>query len=418
MTNKSLDIVVLGATGYTGKFVVKFLANLTKEKYWDVTWGISGRSKQKIDKMLTELNDAGLGLKNIPIMESDVEDEESIKKVLQAAKVVINCTGPHITMSPPIVKACIEAGTHYLDLSAEIYHMLKLTQDYHKAAEDAGVLIIPACGLTALPSETGLIYLQRLFKGTLHTVECHVAILMPKRSYIPGRALLHSGTWTSLVHVLETFKEHEALFRQMYPPLEPEPAEMKRSFFHRFNGRTWFPYPGCESNVAEMSQRYLHEKTQKKPTHYKVYTTLPIHMLIAIPFMFLYYLLSYFGWFRKLLIKYPRIFTLGYASEKGPTEQMRKDTKYYFQFNGKGWDLDADLTTKPTKSMSVKISGRDPGYETTAIAIVMSAITVLKESSNMPKGGVITPGAAFYRTDIVDRLMHDGFTFEVLDSNK
>lgn len=64
-------------------------------------------------------------------MECDVENEESLKKVLQAAKVVINCTGPHCTMSPPIVRNCIEAGTHYLDLSAEIFvsiHVCVLTE--------------------------------------------------------------------------------------------------------------------------------------------------------------------------------------------------------------------------------------------------------------------------------------------------
>lgn len=66
MTNRSLDIVVLGATGYTGKFVVKYLANLTKEKYWDVTWGISGRSKQKIEKLLAELNNTGKILLSTP----------------------------------------------------------------------------------------------------------------------------------------------------------------------------------------------------------------------------------------------------------------------------------------------------------------------------------------------------------------
>ena len=130
-----------------------------------------------------------------------------------------------------------------------------------------------------------------------------------------------------------------------------------RSFFHRHNGRTWFPYPGTEPELVDMSQRYLHEKTQKKPAHFKIYTTFPVcfHFII-VPVMFLYYYLSYFKWFRKLLINWPRLMTVGYVSQKGPSEKTRQDMKYKFVLNGKGWDLGADLNSKPTKTMSVMVS--------------------------------------------------------------
>lgn len=65
MTDKSLDIIVLGATGFTGKCTVQHLARLTKEKYLDVTWGIAGRSKDKMQSLITELNKLGKFLLNI-----------------------------------------------------------------------------------------------------------------------------------------------------------------------------------------------------------------------------------------------------------------------------------------------------------------------------------------------------------------
>ncbi|CAH1635742.1 unnamed protein product [Spodoptera littoralis] len=416
MTDKSLDIIVMGATGFTGKCTVQHLARLTKEKYWDVTWGISGRSKDKMQSLVTELNKLGLDVKNIPMIESNVDNRESLKKALQMAKVVINCTGPNSVLSAPIVEACIESGTHYLDISAEMFHILQLYQKYNKTAEEASVLVVPSCGYAAIPTESAMIYLERQFKGTLHTVVCYTALDLPKRTYIPGRALIHNGTWTSLVYVLESFKDHLNLWKELFPkPVEPVPEEMNKSFFHRYNGETWFPYPGTENYVVEMSQRYLHEKTQKKPVHFKAYTTMPMFFhFIVIPVMYLYYYLSYFKCFRNLLINFPRLVTIGYASQKGPTERTRKDTKYSFILNGKGWDLGADLNTEPTKKMTVKVSGSDPGYDTTAIAIIMCAITILKEGSNITKRGVLMPGAAFYRTDIVDRLMHEGYSFEVV----
>ncbi|KAJ8724363.1 hypothetical protein PYW08_015837 [Mythimna loreyi] len=387
MENKSLDIIVLGATGFTGKCTVKYLASLTREKYWDVTWGIAGRSRDKLQGLISELNATGFDTKNIVIVESDIENRESLRKALKTAKVVINCTGPNTVLSPPIVETCIECGTHYVDISAEMFHILNLYRNFNKAAEDASVLVVPSCGFAAIPAETGMIYLDRQFKGTLHTVECYTNLEIPKRAYIPGRALIHNGTWTSLVHVLEHFKEHLALWKELFPtPIEPEPEEMKKSFFHRHNGETWFPYPGTENESVTMSQRYLYEKAQKKPAHFKAYTTFPLCIhFILVPIMYLYYYLSYFKFFRKLLINFPRLMTIGYASEKGPSQEMRQDTKYNFVLNGKGWDIGADLNTTPTKKMSVKVSGCDPGYDTTSVAIIMCAITILKESSNMAK---------------------------------
>ncbi|XP_075976278.1 saccharopine dehydrogenase-like oxidoreductase [Anticarsia gemmatalis] len=412
---KSVDIIVLGATGYTGKCTVQQLASLTQEKYWDVTWGIAGRSKEKLQKVVADLNKNGLAVKDLTIIEADIENEESLKKMLEVAKVVINCTGPNSILSPPIVKACIETGTHYVDISAEMFHILNLYKNYHKAAEDANVLIIPSCGFAAIPAETGMIYLERQFKGTLNTVHCYVELLLPN---IFPKVVIHNGTWTSLVYVLETFKQHIALKKELFPkPIEPVPEEMNKSFFHRHNRRTWFPYPGTENDLVDMSQRYLYEKTKKKPVHFNAYTTVQyFFQFIVIPAMYLYYYLSYFSCFRKLLINFPKLMTIGYVSEKGPTDKTRQDTKFRFVLNGKGWDIDQDTKSEPTKKMTVKVSGQDPGYDSTGIAIIMCAITILKEGSNMPNGGVIMPGAAFYRTDIVDRLMHDGYKFEVVQN--
>ncbi|XP_075976260.1 saccharopine dehydrogenase-like oxidoreductase [Anticarsia gemmatalis] len=419
---KTVDIIVLGATGFTGQCTVQQLARLTQEKYCDITWGIAGRSKEKLHKIITNSDETGLAFKNLTIIEVDIENEESLKKMLDVAKVVINCTGPNSVLSPPIVKACIETGTHYVDISAEMFHILNLYKNYHKAAEDANVLIIPSCGFVAIPAEAGMIYLDKQFKGTLNTVQCYVELLM--QSAVPKVFLLHNGTWTSLVSVLETFKQHIALKKELFPkPIELVPEEMNKSLFHRHKGRTWFPYPATENDSVDMSQRYLYEKTKKKPVHFKAYTSVQysfqlIGVLFGILVLYLYHYLSYFSCFRKLLINHPRLMTLGSVSvsEKGPTEQMRKDTKFRFVLNGRGWDIGQDTKSEPTKKITVKVSGQDPGYDSTAIAVIMCAITILKEKSQMPNGGVIMPGAAFYRTDIVDRLTSDCYLFEVVQN--
>ncbi|CAB3235861.1 unnamed protein product [Arctia plantaginis] len=408
---KSVDIIVFGATGFTGKFTVLQLARLTKEKYLDIKWGIAGRSKEKLEMLTTEIHNAGFDIKNVPVIECDANNEESLKNMLRVTKVVINCSGVNIILSPKIVKVCIETGTHYVDISSEIFHILSLHRDYDKVAKNANILVIPCCGYSSLLMETAMMYLDKKFKGTLHSVECYVENFLPMS--LPPKALLHKGTWTSLVHVLITFKEYLALKKEILPKAyEPEKEKIKRPFFFRNNSQLWFPWPGVENDTVLMSQKHLYEESGKKPFHFNAYTTCEKwYQFLLIPAMYIYYYLCYFKCFAKLLINYPRVFTFGLISEKGPTHEIAQKMKFSFLLNGKGWET-GDQNWEPTKTISVKVSGKDP-YDATVFAVIMSAITVIKERWNMPTGGVIMPGAAFYETDLVDRLK-DVFTYEVL----
>lgn len=129
-------------------------------------------------------------------------------------------------------------------------------------------------------------------------------------------------------------------------------------FFHRNHGKLWYPYPGPDEDVIEFSERYLHKNQSKRPVCFKLYTTMPllIHFII-IPLMFMYYYLSYFKCFSKLLRKYPRFFTAGYMSHKGPSKQMMRDVTYSFTLFGKGWDSNVEDFSVPTnKTLKCKVS--------------------------------------------------------------
>lgn len=124
-----------------------------------------------------------------------------------------------------------------------------------------------------------------------------------------------------------------------------------RKFFHRNHGRYWYPYPGPDENVIEFSERYLQKTQKKRSVHFKMYTTMPllIHFII-IPLMYMYYYLCYFNCFSKLLRKYPRFFTAGYMSNKGPSENMMQAVKYSFTFIGKGWDCSVKDFSQPANT--------------------------------------------------------------------
>ncbi|KOB77878.1 putative secreted protein, partial [Operophtera brumata] len=358
MERPELDIVVLGATGFTGVKVVKCLSEAV-----GLRWGIAGRSKDKLGKLIMDLHNtgnwvnsgcfknksryphyinapiAGLDVSKVPVFNVDVNNKDALRKTTSQAKILMNCVGPSTIFSEQIVEACIESKTHYVDISAEINHILDLYRKYQRAAEDANVLIIPSCGFASVPAASGLLYLDGQFEvglrslnisGTLNTVECYVELDFPKRAYFPwpGNCLVHYGTWESLVYVLRNMKE---------------------KFFHRNNGKLWYPYPGPDEDVIEFSERYLHKNQNKRPVSFKLYTTMPllIHFII-IPLMFMYYYLCYFKCFSKLLRKYPRFFTAGYMSHKGPSEKMMQAVTYSFTLIGKGWSSNVEDFSVPT----------------------------------------------------------------------
>ncbi|XP_053605668.1 saccharopine dehydrogenase-like oxidoreductase isoform X3 [Plodia interpunctella] len=346
-----LDFIILGATGFTGKYVAKHLAKLCEHPdYISLKWGVCGRSKEKLNGLKKELIKIGDRTSEILSLICDIPSGD-LKAVTSQAKVVINCTGPNTILSEPIVKACIETSTDYVDISAELFQMLDIYEKYNKSAEQSNVLIIPACGFSSIPVASGLIYLEKYFKGAIRTVQCYTRLDIPLRAYIPwaNNCLINSGTWESMIHVFHKLPEHAQLKNKLFPENahNPVPQELKKM--------------KC---------------------------------------------------FRRLLIKHPRIFSAGYATHKGPSANNVRETKFTMTFIGKGQDENGK-----EKNITAKVSGADPGYETTSTFLIISALTTLSERSKMPKGGVVAAAAAFHDTNIVQTIQNfKCLQFEIVSS--
>ncbi|XP_049871021.1 saccharopine dehydrogenase-like oxidoreductase [Pectinophora gossypiella] len=415
-----LDILLIGATGYTGKNVALNLGLLCKRPEFSfIRWGIAGRSRQKMKELLTELQNLGVDVAQIPAIECDILKGVSLADMTSMAKVIMNATGPNVILSAPIVSACIQTGTHYIDISAELYHMLSIYRDYNTAAEQSNVLVIPGCGFACVPVTAGLMYLEKEFKGNLNSVVCYTVIDVPLRAnfLFPGynNSLIHYGTWESLVFELQNYKKYSKLKSITFPDIPPVPEELKKPFFHFQNGRLWYPYPGPDHDLVEQAQ--IHKRADNKPSYdFKIYTTMPlfIHFVVVTPIFFLYYILCKMACFSKLLFKFPRVFSFGLASHKGPSDKMRLDTKYSFTMTGKGKSGEGQASLENDVSLTIKVSGSDPGYYTTAIVFICSAIDILTDRSNMPTGGVISPLAAFSNTHLVELLQKNDMKIETI----
>jgi hypothetical protein len=131
-------------------------------------------------------------------------------------------------------------------------------------------------------------------------------------------------------------------------------------------------------------------------------------------------MMSKFACGRRLLLAHPKFFTAGFVSHEGPKEEQNENAMFEITFIGEGWkekqsDPTAEFDMPYNKKMITRVTGPNPGYGSTCICLLVSAITILKESDKMPdQGGVFAPAAAFKNTSLISELQKNNISFEVV----
>ncbi len=157
---RELDLVVFGATGFTGRLVAEYLARAGDRP----RWAIAGRNREKL---------AALGF-DVPILVADAHDPAALADIARRTKVVCTTVGPYAKYGSALVAACAEAGTHYCDLSGEPAWMRQMIDAHHERARTTGARIVHTCGYDSIPSDLGTWALQQemiaRFGGPAHKV--------------------------------------------------------------------------------------------------------------------------------------------------------------------------------------------------------------------------------------------------------
>ncbi|XP_018580216.1 saccharopine dehydrogenase-like oxidoreductase [Anoplophora glabripennis] len=426
MTDR-LDLLLLGATGFTGIHCIPYLHKFSKSSGRNMTWGVAGRSEEKLKQALEKIGkEIEADLEKIPTIVVDINDEESLLKMAQRAKVVINCCGPFFpTLGEAVVKACIAAGTHHVDVSGEPQYMEKVQLEQNVAAKEKGVYVVSACGLDSIPADLGIVFLQQEFEGTLNSVVTYMEAWEEGSRSTPGSAVNY-GTWHSAVTSLGHWNDLVELRKKLFPKKLPkfEPQLKHKVMPHKSNVVDgWVvPFPGSDRSVIKRSQLYFYEVDQRRPVQvgtYFVVKSLMGLILLAI-FGTIFSLFTKFSFGRKLLLNYPEIFSGGYFSKKSPPEEKIQKSWFQITLYGEGWkekltDKDDQYPKPCDKCIVGRVKGNNPGYGATCVCLVLSAIVIATENDKLPgKGGVLAPGAAFAKTSLVKQLNENGVTFDVI----
>lgn len=153
---RDLDIVVYGATGFTGRLICGHL-QATYGAGSGINWAIAGRNQEKLERLRNEL---GLD-QAIPLLVADTSDQPALSAMVARTKVLLSAVGPYQNYGSDVVKACAEAGTDYLDLCGEPTWMKQMMDTCNETAKSSGARIVFSCGFDSIPSDLGVYYLQQ-----------------------------------------------------------------------------------------------------------------------------------------------------------------------------------------------------------------------------------------------------------------
>jgi short subunit dehydrogenase-like uncharacterized protein len=211
--DRSYDVVVWGATGFTGRLVARYLA----EHHGGATVALAGRDLAKLEGLRASLPGDG---PSFPVLRADAADREGLAAVVAQARVVATTVGPYARYGSPLVEACVDAGTHVCDLTGEVQWMRRMIDQHHDRAVERRARVVHTCGFDSLPSDLGVLHLQA-------ACQTHFGRHARRVRFFAGEARggFSGGTVASLLTLAEELQRDRAVARLLRDPyaLNPDP---------------------------------------------------------------------------------------------------------------------------------------------------------------------------------------------------
>lgn len=154
MSEKQFDVIVYGATGFTGRLICAYLHQRASAE--DCNWAMAGRSIEKLEVVRSEL-----GASDVPLVHADADNPASIEALVATTRVVISAVGPYQLHGEALLSACVNSGTDYIDLCGEPLWMRDMIDRYEAAAKASGARILFSSGFDSIPAEMGVWLCQK-----------------------------------------------------------------------------------------------------------------------------------------------------------------------------------------------------------------------------------------------------------------
>ena len=381
--SREFDIIVYGATGYTGRLVAEYLKDQTGLK-----WAMAGRSADK----LAEVRDLIGAAADTPLIVADAADPATLDAMVKRTKVVLTTVGPYQLYGNELVAACVANGTDYTDLCGEPAWMRQKIDQHDAAAKASGARIVFSAGFDSIPFDLGVLMLQK------HCVDSFGAPAPRVKGRVRAmKGTFSGGTAASLKATMAAAGKDPAVIGYLTNPFSlsadfdgpPQPAGNK---------------PEYDDSLGSWATNFVMAPINTKNVHR---TNFLLGQAYGADFVYDEMMLTGPGEQGEVIAKHVASTPMmGGADDpkpgEGPTKEER-DTGFYDVL------FVAEYPDGRTARLSVK-GDRDPGYGSTSKMISETAIALC---AHQGPGGVTTPGAALGE-ELVDRLQkYAGLSFTV-----
>jgi short subunit dehydrogenase-like uncharacterized protein len=411
---RPLDLVVWGATGFTGRLVAEELAQrgARGELPEGFAWGLGGRDRSRLDALRRQLVEIDPTLEALPLAVADSHQRPSLKALAYSTRVVATTVGPYSLHGTLLVEVAAETGTHLVDLSGEVPWMRETIDRFDELARRSGARIVHCCGFDSIPSDLGVLACHRRLQEEGRSLEAARFRLNKASGGFSG------GTAASLLEITRQARESRDTRRLLADPYAlnpdgerpPEGGTAQRESFapgkdddrgvwtapflmagintrvvHRSNALLGFPY-GRELFYDERvdAGRGVSGFLRAQP------------LSLATWLMFTGAALAP-GVMRRLLPD----------PGEGPSEQEREDGHFTIRVFGESGDPQGSGDRAPLEVVTTVTGTKDPGYGATAVMLLDSALCLATGEAVAKHGGVLTPATAL-GMPLVERLNRSG----------
>jgi len=390
--NREFDLIIYGATGFTGRLAVEYIDN----NYSDLKWAIAGRNSEK----LTEISNSTMSKPPIFVARSD--DAETLSDIVRKTRVIASLAGPFSKYSNELVNQCYENETNYLDITGENIWVRDLIDRYHKGCEDKGIFIIPSCGYDSIPSDIGSFYCHMMLNENIDHID----------GYHAGKGGVSGGT----IETAFNMKNYKSSYKISHPFLLNSKEFIKNNYNSKSKDKFSIKYvkdikkysaPFVMAIANTRVVRRTAELKQDKQTSYgpnfsyneymKTGSYISALMItLGLGVLGLMIISPISNLFRKLFTK----------PGNGPDKKTRDEGWYESIFVVK---------TETGNKYKFRLYGEgDPGYKSTAKLVCESALCIALNFDQIKKnssGGVLTTASGLGKT-LVNRLKKADILFE------
>jgi len=390
MSSAKFDIVVYGATGFTGQLVAEYLTRQYKTDN-SLKWAMAGRSLGKLKSVRDAIGAPG----NTPLIVADASDAASLKAMAEQTMSVITTVGPYQLYGEELLAACVATGTDYFDLCGEPIWMRQMIEKYETAAKESGARIVFSCGFDSVPFELGTFFVQEEAKRVFGAPAARV-----KGRVRDMRGTLSGGTAASAKATFDAVAKDISLIAILNDPfaLTPGFTGPKQPKGNR---------PVLEEDLQSWAAPFMMALINTRNVHRS-------NMLMGFPYGqdFVYDEMVLTGPGEKGEANAKRVMAAN--SEKtgpnapkpgeGPSKEERENGRF---------DLLYVAIAPDGRMVRAGVTGdRDPGYGSTSKMISECAMCMLRDTTDVA-AGFWTPGAAMQHK-LIKRLRDNaGLTFNV-----